>query len=178
MGASGTGKTWTLRLLAAELRRLGFRCILFDFHGDLRPAEATTFRLSRESAFGANPLAVGSDPEGGGPDLQRVEVIEYLRRAFRLGPPEVALLAGQNRNPRRSPQPGDRRSSPLRRSRKLRALRGRRLRGLGFDGPMKGGLRSGAVDFADFLAGFFALPGDAIIQALQQRGKKLPHVPL
>jgi len=58
VGGSGSGKTWTIRLLAKELSNLGFHCVLFDFHGDLAIPSALTHRVALDSEFGVNPLAV------------------------------------------------------------------------------------------------------------------------
>ena len=93
VGGSGSGKSWTIRLLAKELSALGFHCVLFDFHGDLAIRSAITHRVALDSAFGVNPLAVSLDPTGRGPDPQRFEVLDQLRNAFKpMGSLQLALL--------------------------------------------------------------------------------------
>ena len=93
VGGSGSGKSWTIRLLAKELSALGFHCVLFDFHGDLAIRSALTHRVALDSEFGVNPLAVSLDPTGGGPDPQRFEVLDQLRNAFKpMGSLQLALL--------------------------------------------------------------------------------------
>jgi len=92
VGGSGSGKSWTLALLARALAQRGCRCVLFDFHGDLIE-EATAHRIGLDSPYGVNPLAVSLDPVGGGPDPQRFEVLDQLKNAFRpMGPLQIALL--------------------------------------------------------------------------------------
>ena len=55
VGGSGSGKSWTIRLLAKELSDLGFHCVLFDFHGDLAIRSTMTYRVALDSEFGVNP---------------------------------------------------------------------------------------------------------------------------
>jgi hypothetical protein len=93
VGGSGSGKSWTVRLLARRLLGLGYDCVLFDFHGDLGVEGATSHPVSLDSRYGVNPLAVAPDPTGGGPDPQRIEVLERLRNTFKpMGSLQLALL--------------------------------------------------------------------------------------
>ncbi len=93
LGGSGTGKTWTMRLLAGELSKRGRRCLLLDFHGDLVIPGIQSYSISLDSRYGVNPLEMSMDPEGGGPDPQRFEVVEQLRNAFRpMGGLQLVLV--------------------------------------------------------------------------------------
>lgn len=93
LGGSGSGKTWTIRHLTQALLRNGYDCVLFDFHGDLAVPGVDTCPIAFDSDFGVNPLEVGLDPRGGGPDPQRFEVLEQLRNAFRpMGVLQLAVL--------------------------------------------------------------------------------------
>ncbi|MFB3904936.1 MAG: ATP-binding protein [Acidobacteriota bacterium] len=93
LGGSGSGKTWTIRHLAQALLRNGYDCVLFDFHGDLMLSGVETCPIAFDSGFGVNPLEVGLDSRGGGPDPQRFEVLEQLRNAFRpMGVLQLAVL--------------------------------------------------------------------------------------
>lgn len=93
VGGSGSGKSWSMRLLAEKLLKLGFHSVLFDFHGDLGVPSASTHRIALDSQYGVNPMAVSLDPTGGGPDPQRFEVLEQLRNAFKpMGALQLALL--------------------------------------------------------------------------------------
>jgi hypothetical protein len=93
VGGSGSGKSWTVRLLARRLLGLGYDCVLFDFHGDLAVEGAVSHAVSLDSRYGVNPLAVAPDPTGGGPDPQRIEVLERLRNTFKpMGSLQLALL--------------------------------------------------------------------------------------
>jgi hypothetical protein len=71
VGGSGSGKTCTLRLLAGDLLKKGYACVLLDFHGDLDIPGAVIHRIALDSEYGVNPLVVSNDPTGGGPDPQR-----------------------------------------------------------------------------------------------------------
>jgi hypothetical protein len=93
VGGSGSGKSWTVRLLARRLLQLGYDCVLFDFHGDLAVEGAANHAVSLDSRYGVNPLAVAPDPTGGGPNPQRIEVLERLRNTFKpMGSLQLALL--------------------------------------------------------------------------------------
>jgi hypothetical protein len=93
VGGSGSGKTFTLRLIARQLAGLGRHCILLDFHGDLQVEGSVSCPIALNSAYGVNPLVVSPDPVGGGPGPQRLEVLEQLKNTFRpMGALQLALL--------------------------------------------------------------------------------------
>jgi len=69
LGASGSGKTETLKVVAAEIHRYGIPCIIFDFHGDVVLGGAEDYVLSHgpASTYGINPMELDStDPADGG----------------------------------------------------------------------------------------------------------------
>jgi hypothetical protein len=93
VGGSGSGKSFTLRLLARQLAERGRHCILLDFHGDLQIEGSVCCPIALNSPCGVNPLVVSPDPVGGGPGPQRLEVLEQLKNAFRpMGALQLALL--------------------------------------------------------------------------------------
>lgn len=99
IGASGSGKTQTLKSIAYELFRLETddcrsRQIVIDFHGDQEIAGEMAFALHQASPHGINPLLVNPDPEGGGPRLQALSALHICRRALQLGPNQSGLLLG------------------------------------------------------------------------------------
>ena len=76
IGASGSGKTQTLKAIAHELHTNypELQVILLDFHGDQEILGETCYPLHMASPYGINPLVVNLDPEGGGPNLQAIQV--------------------------------------------------------------------------------------------------------
>jgi DNA helicase HerA-like ATPase len=69
LGASGSGKTETLKVIASEIHNFGIPCLIFDFHGDVTLEGATEYILSHGPActHGMNPLELDStDPIDGG----------------------------------------------------------------------------------------------------------------
>jgi len=92
IGASGSGKTQTLKALAYELSRQGTHVRVIDFHGDQSLPGETVYRLNMNSPWGINPLVLNLDREGGGPNLQAIQVSLLLRKALTLGPIQEALL--------------------------------------------------------------------------------------
>jgi type IV secretory pathway VirB4 component len=93
IGASGSGKTQTLKALAYELsqhRQANVR--LIDFHGDQSLPGEVVYPLHMASPYGINPLQVNLDPEGGGPHLQAIQVAMLLRKTLTLGPIQEGLL--------------------------------------------------------------------------------------
>jgi Helicase HerA, central domain len=69
LGASGSGKTETLKVVAEEIHRFGIPCLIFDFHGDVTLQEADDYILSHAPActHGINPMELDStDPADGG----------------------------------------------------------------------------------------------------------------
>jgi energy-coupling factor transporter ATP-binding protein EcfA2 len=94
IGASGSGKTQTLKALAYELHRTyaELQIVIIDFHGDQELQEETCFPLHMSSPWGTNPLVVNLDPEGGGPNLQAIAVTTTLKKNLQLGPNQEGLL--------------------------------------------------------------------------------------
>lgn len=84
LGASGSGKTETLKTLGAGVHRYGVPILLLDFHGDVILPEVPSTLLSSAPAsrIGLNPLEVDveSAKENGLYD-QRTAVLEMVRRA-------------------------------------------------------------------------------------------------
>ncbi len=93
IGASGSGKTQTLKALAYELHRTyqGMQVILTDFHGDQKVLGETVYPLHMASPYGINPLVINLDIEGGGPNLQAISVAAVLKKALQLGPIQEGL---------------------------------------------------------------------------------------
>jgi type IV secretory pathway VirB4 component len=94
IGASGSGKTQTLKAIAHELHSNypELQVILLDFHGDQEIVGETCYPLHMASPHGINPLVVNLDPEGGGPNLQAIQVGAMLKKALRMGPNQEGLL--------------------------------------------------------------------------------------
>jgi hypothetical protein len=69
LGASGSGKTETLKVIASEIHTFGVPCLIFDFHGDVVLERAEDYTLSHGPActHGINPMELDStDPADGG----------------------------------------------------------------------------------------------------------------
>lgn len=69
LGASGSGKTETLKVIASEIHTFGVPCLIFDFHGDvvLEGAEDYTLSHGPVCTHGINPMELDStDPADGG----------------------------------------------------------------------------------------------------------------
>jgi len=69
LGASGSGKTETLKVIASEIHTFGIPCLIFDFHGDVVLAGAEDYTLSHGPActHGINPMELDSlNPADGG----------------------------------------------------------------------------------------------------------------
>jgi type IV secretory pathway VirB4 component len=94
IGASGSGKTQTLKAIAYELRRTypQVQVILIDFHGDQALISEQCYPMHMASPHGINPLVINLDPEGGGPNLQAIIVAALLKKAIQLGPNQEGLL--------------------------------------------------------------------------------------
>ncbi|BDM81154.1 hypothetical protein AM10699_40210 [Acaryochloris marina MBIC10699] len=93
IGASGSGKTQTLKAIAYALRQTypQTQVILIDFHGDQDIEGETCFPLHMNSDWGINLLVLNLDPEGGGPNLQSIQVAALLKKTLRLGPNQEGL---------------------------------------------------------------------------------------
>jgi type IV secretory pathway VirB4 component len=94
IGASGSGKTQTLKALAYELHRYypQLQIVIIDFHGDQEQAGETAYPLHMSSPWGINPLVVNLDPEGGGPNLQAIAVTSTLKKNLQLGVNQEGLM--------------------------------------------------------------------------------------
>ncbi len=94
IGASGSGKTQTLKAIAFSLRQTypDIQIFVIDFHGDQEIEGETCYPLHMASPHGINPLVVNLDPEGGGPNLQAIAVTTTLKKSLRLGPNQEGLM--------------------------------------------------------------------------------------
>jgi type IV secretory pathway VirB4 component len=87
IGASGSGKTQTLKAIAHELYRVypDLQIVIIDFHGDQQLQAETCYPLHMSSPWGINPLVINLDPEGGGSNLQAIATTATLRKNLQLG---------------------------------------------------------------------------------------------
>ncbi len=94
IGASGSGKTQTLKAIAYSLKQTypDIQIFVIDFHGDQEIEGETCYPLHMASPHGINPLVVNLDPEGGGPNLQAIAVTSTLKKSLRLGPNQEGLM--------------------------------------------------------------------------------------
>jgi hypothetical protein len=82
LGASGSGKTETLKVLGAEVNAYGIPVLIFDFHGDIVVPGTRTITLSHgpASTIGINPMELESkNPIDGGPFSQRNHLRDLLK---------------------------------------------------------------------------------------------------
>lgn len=82
LGASGSGKTETLKVIASEIHRFGVPCLIFDFHGDVVLEGAEDYTLSHGPActHGINPMELDSlDPADGGVYAQANILLSMLK---------------------------------------------------------------------------------------------------
>jgi hypothetical protein len=69
VGMSGAGKTTTIRKMISGMRAstpAKLRIHVFDVHGDMNIAGASSVMFSEQSTYGLNPLRVNPDPHFGG----------------------------------------------------------------------------------------------------------------
>jgi energy-coupling factor transporter ATP-binding protein EcfA2 len=94
IGASGSGKTQTLKAIAFSLHKTypNMQVILLDFHGDQEIIGETCYPIHMASPHGINPLVVNLDPEGGGSNLQAIQIAGILKKSLRLGPNQEGML--------------------------------------------------------------------------------------
>ncbi|PSB07708.1 excinuclease ABC subunit C [Pleurocapsa sp. CCALA 161] len=94
IGASGSGKTQTLKAIAFSLHQTypQMQVILLDFHGDQEIIGETCYPIHMASPHGINPLVVNLDPEGGGSNLQAIQMAGILKKSLRLGPNQEGML--------------------------------------------------------------------------------------
>ncbi|MEG3440050.1 DUF87 domain-containing protein [Pannus brasiliensis CCIBt3594] len=93
VGASGSGKTQTLKAIALDASRV-YNCklIIIDFHGDQYLPGETRYELHASSDHGINPLTIDLSTTGGGPKLQAIAVADSFTRSLRLGPNQNGLM--------------------------------------------------------------------------------------
>jgi energy-coupling factor transporter ATP-binding protein EcfA2 len=94
IGASGSGKTQTLKAIAYSMRQTYPEIQVFcvDFHGDQQIEGETCYPLHMASSYGINPLVINLDPEGGGPNLQAIAVTATLKKSLQIGPNQEGLM--------------------------------------------------------------------------------------
>ncbi|AFY61974.1 ATP-binding protein [Synechococcus sp. PCC 6312] len=93
IGASGSGKTQTLKAIAWELfKKQECQIIIVDFHGDQYLPHEKHIPLHANSEYGINPLMLNLDPEGGGPKIQAITVGQILKRNLQIGPNQEGLI--------------------------------------------------------------------------------------
>lgn len=94
IGASGSGKTQTLKAIAYELTKTfpSLQIFIVDFHGDQQLPGEICYPLDMESSFGINPLTIDKDTKGGGPALQAIAVAAILKKALTMGANQEGLL--------------------------------------------------------------------------------------
>lgn len=95
MGGSGSGKTFTLRRMIAAMAaaRPAVRVHVFDVHGDIEVAGASSVKFSEATRYGQNPLLVDPDPDHGGVRRRIRSLLAALNRTSRtLGPRQEAVL--------------------------------------------------------------------------------------
>ncbi len=94
IGASGSGKTQTLKAIAYSLHQTypEMQVILLDFHGDQEIVGETCYPIHMASPHGINPLVINLDPEGGGSNLQAIQMAGILKKSLRLGPNQEGML--------------------------------------------------------------------------------------
>jgi hypothetical protein len=95
LGASGSGKTETLKAICSRIAEQAIPVLVFDFHGDVICRGLNTVLLSSgiQSTIGINPLELDSfDADQVGLYEQRVILLEMLQRVVRLGHKQKTLL--------------------------------------------------------------------------------------
>lgn len=95
LGASGSGKTETLKVLTDGVCRAGVPVLLFDFHGDVKVEGFRSELLSHgpSSRIGLNPLELDATDTEHGPYLQRQVIKELITGAVRLGHRQSSALS-------------------------------------------------------------------------------------
>mgnify|MGYP002716727916 CR=1 FL=1 len=95
VGASGTGKTHTLRRLMNEMvaQNPATRFHVIDVHGDIEVDGMSRVRFSETTPYGLNPLKVNDDPDFGGVRKRTRNFIAMINRTSRgLGTKQEATL--------------------------------------------------------------------------------------
>jgi type IV secretory pathway VirB4 component len=93
IGSSGSGKTQTLKAIAwSILKTYPTKLIVIDFHGDQEIPGEVCYRINMESSHGINPLVINLDREGGGPNLQSIQIAMLFKKILRLGPNQEGMV--------------------------------------------------------------------------------------
>lgn len=94
LGASGSGKTETLKVLTEGIHTSGVPVLILDFHGDVKIDGVRSEVLSHapSSQLGINPMELDAQDADHGPYMQRQELRELLARAVQLGHRQSAVL--------------------------------------------------------------------------------------
>lgn len=95
LGASGSGKTETLKVLTDGVRQAAVPVLVFDFHGDVKVDGFRSELLSHgpSSRIGLNPLELDASDTEHGPYLQRQVIKELITGAVRLGHRQSSALS-------------------------------------------------------------------------------------
>lgn len=97
LGASGSGKTETLKLIGRQLIEHGIPVLVLDFHGDVRVPGLSSVLMSSGTASwaGVNPMEIDSGrAEQVGLYDQRMALLDLLARAIpQLGHQQRSVLA-------------------------------------------------------------------------------------
>jgi hypothetical protein len=97
VGKSGTGKTYNLRKMLRQLLAQSapgkLRVHIFDVHGDIEIAGASSVKFSESTPYGFNPLWLNPDPDFGGVRKRIQSFIAALNRTSRsLGTKQESTL--------------------------------------------------------------------------------------
>ncbi len=96
-GATGTGKTYTIRQIIEAFSASGISFTVIDIHGDLGVIDSIVreYRLGYGSASGVNPLTVNPDARYAGPKSNAsnfIELLNELAGTHKMGPVQVNML--------------------------------------------------------------------------------------
>ncbi|HFH3085725.1 TPA: DUF5710 domain-containing protein [Pseudomonas aeruginosa] len=100
VGMSGAGKTFQLKKMVRQMSRSAEQAgepipkfYVFDVHGDIDIADASTVLFSEQTKWGLNPLRVNPDPHFGGIRKRVQGFVSTVNRVMRtLGPKQEAAL--------------------------------------------------------------------------------------
>lgn len=95
VGASGTGKTHTLRNIVSQMQKQsqGIKIHVMDFHGDIEINNSSTVKFSATTEYGFNPLIINPDPDFGGVRNKIQNFISIINNSGRaLGPKQESVL--------------------------------------------------------------------------------------
>lgn len=94
LGKSGVGKTTTLRRLIVQINKADPppRVHVFDVHGDIHIAEASSVQYSEANPHGLNPLRISPDPHFGGVRKRIQDFLATVNAARSLGSKQESVL--------------------------------------------------------------------------------------